>query len=43
MSRVSITFVGTATTVIRVGTFTLLTDPNFLPSLSTWGEASGPS
>lgn len=30
MSRVSITFVGTATTVIRVGTFTLLTDPNFL-------------
>ena len=26
----SLTFVGTATTVLRVGSFTLLTDPNFL-------------
>jgi hypothetical protein len=26
----SLTFVGTATTVLRLGGFTLLTDPNFL-------------
>jgi L-ascorbate metabolism protein UlaG (beta-lactamase superfamily) len=26
----SITFIGTATTIIRLGTFTVLTDPNFL-------------
>jgi len=29
-SRASLTFVGTATTVLRLGGFTLLTDPNFL-------------
>jgi L-ascorbate metabolism protein UlaG (beta-lactamase superfamily) len=28
--RYSLTFVGTATTVLRLGSFTLLTDPNFL-------------
>jgi L-ascorbate metabolism protein UlaG (beta-lactamase superfamily) len=26
----SLTFIGTATTVLRLGGFTLLTDPNFL-------------
>ena len=26
----SLTFIGTATTVLRLGSFTLLTDPNFL-------------
>jgi len=26
----SLTFVGTATTVLRLGPFTLLTDPNFI-------------
>lgn len=26
----SLTFVGTATTVLRIGSFTVLTDPNFL-------------
>ncbi len=26
----TLTFVGTATTVLRLGSFTLLTDPNFL-------------
>jgi len=26
----SLTFIGTATTVLRLGDFTLLTDPNFL-------------
>ena len=26
----SITFIGTATTLIRLGSFTVLTDPNFL-------------
>ena len=26
----SLTFVGTATTIVRLGSFTLLTDPNFL-------------
>ncbi len=26
----SLTFVGTATTILRIGQFTLLTDPNFL-------------
>ena len=26
----SLTFVGTATTVLRLGPFTLLTDPNFV-------------
>ena len=25
-----ITFIGTATTIVRLGSFTLLTDPNFL-------------
>jgi len=29
-SRASLTFVGTATTVLRLGRFTVLTDPNFL-------------
>ncbi|SHG52725.1 L-ascorbate metabolism protein UlaG, beta-lactamase superfamily [Jatrophihabitans endophyticus] len=29
-SRMSLQFVGTATTVLRIGPFTLLTDPNFL-------------
>ena len=26
----SLTFIGTATTLLRLGSFTLLTDPNFL-------------
>jgi len=26
----SLTFVGTATTILRIGAFTILTDPNFL-------------
>lgn len=30
--RVSMTFVGNATTVLRIGDFTLLTDPNFVPA-----------
>jgi L-ascorbate metabolism protein UlaG (beta-lactamase superfamily) len=25
-----ITFIGTATTIVRLGSFTVLTDPNFL-------------
>ncbi|ONI87820.1 hypothetical protein ALI144C_07665 [Actinosynnema sp. ALI-1.44] len=29
--RRSLFFVGTATTVLRLGPFTVLTDPNFLP------------
>src|SRR3954468_182927 len=28
----SVTFIGNATTVLRLGDFTLLTDPNFVPS-----------
>ena len=30
MSDVSATFIGTATVLLRLGAFTLLTDPNFL-------------
>jgi hypothetical protein len=30
LSRASLTFIGTATTLLRLGGFTLLTDPNFL-------------
>lgn len=30
MTRATLEFVGTATTVLRLGPFTLLTDPNFL-------------
>ena len=30
MNESSLTFVGTATLIIRLGSFTLLTDPNFL-------------
>jgi L-ascorbate metabolism protein UlaG (beta-lactamase superfamily) len=30
MSRATLTFVGTATTLLRLGAFTVLTDPNFL-------------
>lgn len=30
MSNLAVTFVGTATTIVRIGAFTLLTDPNFL-------------
>ncbi len=29
-TAVSLTFIGTATTLMRVGAFTVLTDPNFL-------------
>jgi L-ascorbate metabolism protein UlaG (beta-lactamase superfamily) len=31
-ARASVTFIGNATTVLRLGDFTLLTDPNFVPS-----------
>ena len=30
MTEASLEFVGTATTLLRLGPFTLLTDPNFL-------------
>ena len=30
--RASVTFIGNATTVLRLGDFTLLTDPNFVPA-----------
>lgn len=39
--RDSLTFIGTATTVLRIGSFTVLTDPNFLRSGRRTGRQPG--
>lgn len=41
----TLTFIGTATTLLRVGSFTVLTDPNFLHKgqRAYLGKGCGPS